>query len=43
MASEKEMVPQHKRIAMGEKLDGQSLAPKGNAPEPSKQPAKTPA
>jgi hypothetical protein len=43
MASEKEMVPQHKRIAMGEKLDGQSLAPKGGA-EPKKQPAKkTPA
>lgn len=23
-------VPQHKRIAMGEKLDGQSMQPKGN-------------
>ena len=28
-----ELVPQHKRIAMGEKLDGTSMQPKGgNAP-----------
>lgn len=40
MASEKEMIPMHKRMAMGEKLDGQSLAPKGNAPEPKKEPPK---
>ena len=41
MANEKEMVPYHKRIAMGEKLDGQSLAPKGgNAPAPKKEPPK---
>jgi hypothetical protein len=25
-------VPQHKRIAMGEKLDGSSLQPKGGQP-----------
>jgi hypothetical protein len=25
------LVPQHKRIAMGEKLDGQSMQPKGNS------------
>ena len=24
------LVPQHKRIAMGEKLDGQNMQPKGN-------------
>lgn len=24
-------VPQHKRIAMGEKLDGQSMQPKGSS------------
>ena len=30
-----ELVPQHKRIAMGEKLDGTSLQPKGQ-----QQPAK---
>lgn len=30
-------VPQHKRIAMGAKLDGSSLEPKG---QPAKQPAK---
>ena len=30
-----ELVPQHKRIAMGEKLDGTSMQPKGgNAPTP---------
>jgi hypothetical protein len=30
-----ELVPQHKRIAMGEKLDGSSMQPKGgNAPKP---------
>lgn len=40
MASEKEMIPMHKRMAMGEKLDGQSLAPKGNAPAPKKEPPK---
>jgi hypothetical protein len=41
MASEKEMVPQHKRIAMGEKLDGQSLAPKGgDSKEPKKESSK---
>jgi len=29
-------VPQHKRIAMGEKLDGSSMQPKGqsNSPKP---------
>ena len=26
-------VPQHKRIAMGEKLDGTSLQPKGQQPQ----------
>ena len=26
------LVPQHKRIAMGEKLDGTSLQPKGGQP-----------
>ena len=26
------LVPQHKRIAMGEKLDGTSLQPKGQQP-----------
>ena len=31
-----EMVPQHKRIAMGVKLDGQSLQSKGQKPEPQK-------
>jgi hypothetical protein len=31
-------VPQHKRIAMGAKLDGSSLQPKG---QPVKAPAKT--
>ena len=31
-----EMVPQHKRIAMGVKLDGQSMQPKGQAPQPQK-------
>lgn len=39
MASEKEMVPMHKRMAMGEKLDGQSLAPKGDQ-KPKKEPPK---
>lgn len=39
MASEKEMIPMHKRIAMGEKLDGQSLAPKGEK-QPKKEPPK---
>lgn len=30
-----ELVPQHKRIAMGEKLDGSSMQPKGgNSPQP---------
>lgn len=36
MASEQEQksinVPQHKRIAMGEKLDGTSYQPKGGSP-----------
>ena len=27
-------VPQHKRIAIGEKLDGQSMQPKGQAQQP---------
>lgn len=40
MASEKEMVPMHKRLAMGEKLDGQSLAPKGGDTAPKKEPSK---
>jgi hypothetical protein len=41
MASEKEMIPMHKRIAMGEKLDGQSLAPKGGSEkQPKKEPPK---
>jgi hypothetical protein len=26
------MIPMHKRIAMGEKLDGSSLQPKGQQP-----------
>ena len=26
-----ELVKQHKRMAMGEKLDGQSMGPKGNS------------
>jgi hypothetical protein len=30
-------VPQHKRIAMGEKLDGSSMQPKGS--KPSSKPA----
>ena len=29
-------VPQHKRIAMGEKLDGSSMQPKGGS-QPAKQ------
>jgi len=28
-----EMVPQHKRLAMGEKIDGQSLKAKGGSTE----------
>ena len=28
-------VPQHKRIAMGEKLDGQSMNPKGGNSQPA--------
>ena len=40
MASEKEQkginVPQHKRIAMGEKLDGTSYQPKGGTSGTSK-------
>lgn len=28
-------VPQHKRIAMGEKLDGQSMNPKGGNGQPA--------
>jgi hypothetical protein len=31
MSNENERIPMHKRIAMGEKLDGTSLAPKGGA------------
>ncbi len=30
-------VPQHKRIAMGEKLDGQSMQPKGQQSNNNKQ------
>jgi len=40
MASEKEMVPYRKRIAMGEKLDGQSMGVKGDSKAPKKEPAK---
>jgi hypothetical protein len=29
-----ELVPQHKRIAMGEKLDGTAMQPKGGSKEP---------
>ena len=29
-------IPMHKRIAMGEKLDGTSLQPKGQQPAPTK-------
>jgi hypothetical protein len=29
-----ELVPQHKRIAMGEKLDGASMQPKGGNQKP---------
>lgn len=39
MASEKELVRYHKRLAMGEKLDGQSMAPKGDQ-QPKKEPPK---
>lgn len=35
-AQKSEMVPYHKRIAMGEKLDGQSLQSKDQKPEPQK-------
>lgn len=35
-AQRSEAVPYHKRIAMGEKLDGQSLQSKGQAPQPQK-------
>ena len=31
MSNEKESIPMHKRIAMGEKLDGTSLSPKGGS------------
>lgn len=30
-----EQVPMHKRMAMGEALDGKSLAPKGNKAAPA--------
>lgn len=33
-------VPMHKRMAMGEKLDGKSLSPKGEAPAKAKTPSK---
>jgi hypothetical protein len=37
MATDNQMIPMHKRIAMGEKLDGSSLQPKGGSkPAPSK-------
>ena len=43
MASEKEQksvnVPQHKRIAMGEKLDGTSYNPKGGSTSGTSKPA----
>lgn len=32
-----EQVPMHKRIAMGEALDGKSLSPKSTKSTPSKQ------
>lgn len=35
-AQRSEAVPYHKRIAMGEKLDGQSLQSKGQTQEPKK-------
>ena len=31
MSNEKESIPMHTRIAMGEKLDGSSLTPKGGS------------
>jgi hypothetical protein len=31
-----ESIPMHKRIAMGEKLDGTSLQPKGKSPQSQK-------
>lgn len=31
-----EMVPQHKRLAMGVKLDGQSMQSKGQTQQPQK-------
>jgi hypothetical protein len=34
-------IPMHKRIAMGEKLDGTSLQPKGN-PQPTQKGALAP-
>lgn len=37
MATDQTAIPQHKRIAMGEKLDGTSLQPKGGAQQPNKQ------
>lgn len=37
MATDQIAIPQHKRIAMGEKLDGTSLQPKGGAQQPTKQ------
>jgi hypothetical protein len=33
-------VPQHKRIAMGEKLDGQSMQPKGGSEPKGALPSK---
>lgn len=39
MASEKEAIPYRKRIAMGEKLNGQSMGAGGKSP-PKKEPPK---
>lgn len=36
MATDQTAIPQHKRIAMGEKLDGTSLQPKGGSQQSSK-------
>ncbi len=36
MATDQTAIPMHKRIAMGEKLDGTSLQPKGGAQQPTK-------
>lgn len=42
MATESEAVNYHKRIAMGEKLDGTSLRAAGKAPAAPKQAPKAP-